>query len=150
MENNYSSAREEVLARIKDAKDKSGKMWYQCFGNFFLNVAGCYSRQEMERDPSLNHILDRRFSEERETKHPDDSDLIMSKTQRQFWKNIDDAFKKAGTFERMMKASDELEALEKKEDCDNMHRIESELAETFIEPYILLREMGYSNGDLGY
>ena len=137
MNNATHSLREQIEKEIGQAREKNGQKWYLWFDNFSLSTAGFPMRGQS------SETLDRHLRDEIPS-----SDLRRSKTYRQFYADIDDAFRKAGQFDVMIERSDLLSRAHNSKDAKNIHEVESLLAETFIEPYILLREMGYSTYDL--
>jgi hypothetical protein len=138
--------REEILAEIKKCRKDYGTRWYIFFNNFSLLTAGCPVRQDEFVNSSK--YLDEMFNS--------GSDLIRTKTHRQFRDDIDNAFRESGTYEQMMNKSrlyltvmEKLDSLHRTpEQREEYERTEGELAETFIEPYIRLRERGYTDEDL--
>ena len=130
------STREEISKLIEGAKERRGDMWYRWFDNFGLATAGCPMRGQV---PS---ILD-----DYPKSYLGISGLRQSRTHRQFYEDIDRAFREAGTFEEMLKRSVLLtEAHDSRKD-DRIVEAEKQVAETYIEPFILLIEMGYSRED---
>lgn len=137
MGNTTPSLREKIQGEIAEAKTKQGTRWYLYFGNFSLSIVGCPSRGQ------LPEMLDRYLGESSSC-----SDLRRNKTFRQFYADIDDAFRRAKQFERMIEKSKLLSDAHNSRDARQISEAEGALAETFIESYILLREMGYSADDL--
>ena len=137
MSNTATSLREEIQKEIDEARRKYGQKWYLWFNNFSLSIAGCPMRGQSPE------ILDRHLKDGTSS-----SDLRKSKTYRQFYSDIDGAFRRAGQFEIMIERSNLLSKVHDSRDAKQVFEVESSLAETFIEPYILLREMGYSADDI--
>ncbi|MBS3099088.1 hypothetical protein J4462_02655 [Candidatus Pacearchaeota archaeon] len=135
--------REEILGEIEEAKARLGQRWYVWFGNFLLETASGRRHNDVDeflRDnpERLNEI----YSGSQE------GSVLATKTQRQFIEDIDKAFRDAGTYDLLIERGELLSRAIESQMRDSRDDTECQLAETFIEPYIKLREMGYSREDL--
>ncbi len=129
-----ATIREEVLAGIKKAKSHRTR-WYHWFNNFLLYTKpgriNCGIEEYCKENPD---VLDKPFNDR--------------KTHREFYLDVDQAFRDTGNYDLMMKRTQEKLDAENANPKKECIQEEINLAETYIEPFIRLREMGYTHAEL--